>query len=89
MLSGLITFTMGDYQDLQCKISEKRLKLAGHCVRHPEEPLEPFAWSSQRNRGRQQTTFVDVCERYNREFKRANTRGKDLSHWFGREFGHQ
>ena len=53
----------GELPQVSCKIQQRRMRLAGHCLRHPEEianklvlwePLEGI-----RNRGPQKTTYVD------------------------------
>ena len=49
------------------KIAERRLRLAGHCVRHPEELASNLVlWQpthGHRNPGRQRTDFVEMLQR--------------------------
>ena len=49
------------------KIKERRLKLAGHCVRHPELAACPtILWEPKQgtaSRGRRRLTFVDQLKR--------------------------
>ena len=46
------------------KVAYRRMKLAGHCVRHPEEVASTLVlWqptTGRRNRGRQAVTFIDT-----------------------------
>ena len=53
----------GDLLPLSTKIQQRRMRLAGHCWRHPEEIANKLVlWEPQegtRNRGLQKTTFVD------------------------------
>ena len=53
----------GDLPQLSTKIRQRRMRLAGHCWRHPEEIANTLVlWEPQegtRNRGLQRTTYVD------------------------------
>ena len=53
----------GNLPKISDKIREKRLRLAGHCVRHPEEEASKLIiWETQegkRRRGRRQVTYID------------------------------
>ena len=55
------------YQDLPkvtTKINQGRMRLTGHCSRHPEEVVHKLvSWQSieeKQNRGRRKMTYVDV-----------------------------
>ena len=49
------------------KIRERRMRLAGHCVRHPELPVSPLVlWEpidGNRSKGRRRITFVDQLKK--------------------------
>ena len=49
------------------KIAERRCRLAGHCVRHPEEEAsKTVLWiptGGRVNRGRKATTYIDTLKR--------------------------
>ena len=47
----------GDLPQVTSKIQQRRLRLAGHCIRHPEEIANKL--DGTRNRGPQKTTYVD------------------------------
>ena len=53
----------GDLLPVTTKIQQRRMRLAGHCLRHPEEIANKLVlWEPQegtRNRGLQKTTYVD------------------------------
>ena len=53
----------GDLPQVTSKIQQRRLRLAGHCIRHPEEIANKLVlWEplqGTRNRGPQKTTYVD------------------------------
>ena len=53
----------GTLPKITIKIRERRLKLAGHCTRHPEEEASKLVlWQPQHgktNRGRRANTFID------------------------------
>ena len=53
----------GDLSQVTSKIQQRRLRLAGHCIRHPEEIANKLVlWEpldGTRNRGPQKTTYVD------------------------------
>ena len=53
----------GDLSSVTRKIQQRRLRLAGHCARHPEEVANRLVlWEpleGTKNRGRQKTTFID------------------------------
>ena len=57
----------GDLPKISAKIAMHRLKLAGHCVRHPEEIASQLVlWQPVRGnpgRGRKPTDFIDVIKR--------------------------
>ena len=48
------------------KVASRRLKLAGHCIRHPEEEASELVfWEpshGRRNVGRRAVTYVDVLK---------------------------
>ena len=54
----------GDLPKLSERIGEDRLRIAGHCVRHPEEEASKVVlWQPARgttNRGRGHFTFIDT-----------------------------
>jgi hypothetical protein len=56
----------GNLPKLSSKIAERRLKLAGHCVRHPEEEAsKTILWeptTGRVNRGRKATNYIDVLK---------------------------
>ena len=53
----------GNLPKISTKIRERRLRIAGHCVRHPEEEAAKLVlWEPRRgaaSRGRKQITYVD------------------------------
>ena len=53
----------GNLPQVSSKIAERRLRLAGHCVKHPEEIASQLILSEpahgRSSRGRQRLTFVD------------------------------
>ena len=53
----------GDLPRVSCKVRERRLRLAGHAIRHPELSLSKvILWKpvhGQRGRGRPRSTYVD------------------------------
>ena len=53
----------GDLPQVTSKIQQRRMRLAGHCMRHPEEIANKLVlWEpldGTRNRGPQKTTYVD------------------------------
>ena len=53
----------GDLPKLTIKIRQRRMRLAGHCVRHPEEMAHKLVlWEpteGKRKRGRRATTYID------------------------------
>ena len=53
----------GNLPKISAKIRERRLRLAGHCMRHPEEEASKvILWDPQRGKGRQgrrNKTFLD------------------------------
>ena len=53
----------GNLPKISDKIIEKRLCLAGHCVRHPEEEASKLIlWETRQGKGRrgwQQVTYID------------------------------
>ena len=58
----------GDLPPVSSKVASRRLKLTGHCARHPEEvvPSKPVLWQpkhGRRNVGRRTVTFVDTLMR--------------------------
>ena len=57
----------GNLPKLSSKIAERRCKLAGHCVRHPEEEAsKTILWEPTEgtvNRGRKVTNYIDVLKR--------------------------
>ena len=57
----------GDLPKVTTKIAIQRLRLAGHCVRHPEEIASQLVlWQPVRGnagRGRKATDFIDVIKR--------------------------
>ena len=57
----------GKLPRLSDKIRQRRMRLAGHCVRHPElSACDLILWEptqGQRSRGRPQTTYVDTLRR--------------------------
>ena len=63
-MSNATLYGIGNLPILSTKIAERRLRLAGHAVRHPELTLnkvllwEPLHGNSRR--GRPKKTFVDV-----------------------------
>ena len=66
-MSNATLYGIGNLPILSTKIAERRLRLAGHAVRHPELTLnkvilwEPLHGNSRRGRPKQ--TFVDVLRR--------------------------
>ena len=56
----------GNLPRVSFKIAEQRLRISGHCVRHPEElASELILWEptqGTRSRGRQRTTFIDCIK---------------------------
>lgn len=54
----------GDLPPVSTKIRQRRLRLAGHCMRHPEEIASNFIlWQpkfGRVNRGRRKTTYIDT-----------------------------
>ena len=52
---------------ISTKIREKRLKLAGHCIRHPEEIAHKLVlWeptTGKRSKGRKRLTYVDMLKK--------------------------
>ena len=51
------------------KVASRRLKLAGHCVRHPEVASKLVLWEPSQGRmnvGRRAVTYVDVVELLNK-----------------------
>ena len=57
----------GKLPKVTSKIAMRRLRLAGHCVRHPEEiASQLFLWEPSRgtaNRGRKPVDFIDLIKR--------------------------
>ena len=57
----------GDLPKVTDKIRERRLKLAGHCIRHSElEASDLVLWEptqGKSNRGRQRVTYIDMLKR--------------------------
>ena len=57
----------GNLPRVTTKIAERRCKLAGHCVRHPEEEASKLVlWEPAHgrvNRGRKKTTYIDMLKR--------------------------
>ena len=57
----------GDLPPVTNKIRERRMRLAGHCVRHPElEASKLTLWEpthGKARRGKKRTTFVDMLRR--------------------------
>ena len=53
----------GDLPPVSRKIQQRRMRLAGHCWRHPEEMANKLVlWEpleGTRNRGQQKTSFID------------------------------
>ena len=53
----------GDLPPVSSKVQQRRMRLAGHCWRHPEEIANKLVlWEpteGSRNRGQQKTTFID------------------------------
>lgn len=80
----------GDLPKITAKIAMHRLRLAGHCVRHPEEIASQLVlWKPLRGnpgRGRKRTDFIDVIKRDTsldniediRKVMQDRTRWKDL-----------
>ena len=53
----------GTLLKLSWKIRERRMRLAGQCVRHTEEASKFFLWSPTRwrsKRGKHKTTYIDT-----------------------------
>ena len=61
------TVLYGDLPRLDVKIAQRRLRLAGHCHRHPELSTQKLLlWEpthGHRRRGGQKTTYVDTLKR--------------------------
>jgi len=57
----------GDLPKISTKVRTRRLKLVGHCARHPEEAASHLVlWvpdRGSRGRGRQTGTFIDTLTR--------------------------
>jgi len=56
----------GDLPKITTKIRTRRLKLAGHCARHPEEASNLVLWVPDRGskgRGRPTNMFIDTLTR--------------------------
>ena len=57
----------GNLPPVTSKIAARRLRLAGHCIRHPEEIASQFVlWEPQHghtNRGRKPVNYVDLLKR--------------------------
>ena len=53
----------GDLPKVSTKVRQRRMRLAGHCARHPEEPASKLVlWQpteGKRSRGKPATTFID------------------------------
>ena len=53
----------GQLPKISTKIRQRRMRIAGHCVRHPEEMAHKLVlWEpteGKRNRGRRSTTYID------------------------------
>ena len=53
----------GNLPKVSQKVRERRMRLAGHCVRHPEEPASQLVlWQpteGKRSRGKPATTYID------------------------------
>jgi len=54
----------GKLPKVSSKVRERRMRLAGHCVRHEDEPASKLIlWQPTRgwaNRGRKKTTYIDT-----------------------------
>ena len=66
---GKTKLIINDYAGLppvSSKVASRRLKLAGHCIRHPEEEASKLVlWEpshGRRNVGRRAVTYVDVLK---------------------------
>ena len=57
----------GDLPPVSSKVGVRRMKLAGHCARHPEEEASKLVfWQpalGQRNVGRRAVTYIDTLLR--------------------------
>ena len=57
----------GNLPKFSWKVAERRCRLAGHCVRHPEEEAsKTVLWiptEGRVNRGRKSTTFINALKR--------------------------
>ena len=57
----------GNLSRVTWKIAERRCRLAGHCIRHPEEEAsKTVLWvptGGTTRRGRKNTTYIDVLKR--------------------------
>ena len=53
----------GNLPKVSQKVRERRMRLAGHCARHPEEPASQLVlWQpteGKRSRGKPATTYID------------------------------
>ena len=56
----------GGLPKVSSKVASRRLKLAGHCIRHPEEEASKLVlWEpsrGKRNVGRQAVTYIDTLK---------------------------
>ena len=57
----------GELPRISTKVQERRMALAGHCVRHPEVPANPLIlWEptqGRRSRGRRKLFYVNVLKK--------------------------
>ena len=64
MYLGKITLQMTYYMVKCLRCQQRRMRLAGHCIRHPEEMANKLVlWEpsyGKRNRGRRSLTFIDT-----------------------------
>ena len=75
-------------QNVSKKIAERRLRLAGHCLRHPEEIASHLVlWQptiGSTSRGRKATTFVNplkILETYLDSIQEIKTAAMDRRTW--------
>ena len=54
----------GEMSKVSTKVQQRRMRLAGHCIRHPEEMANKLVlWEpsdGKRSRGRRSLTFIDT-----------------------------
>ena len=80
----------GNLPPVTSKIAARRLRLAGHCIRHPEEIASQFVlWEPQHghtNRGRKPVNYVDLLKRDTGIESTEDLRGAMLDHDVWKDF---